>query len=175
VKTDAPPITASTFITCHDGFTLRDLVSFNEKHNLWNGEHNRDGTDDDNSWNCGVEGETDDPVVLSLRAQLMKNHACALLFASGTPMILGGDEFGRTQGGNNNAYCQDNKISWFDWTAVARNRDLIEFFRKVIAFTRRFPVLQRRRFYLGKDLDDDGVPDLAWYGPDRAEPRWHDP
>jgi glycogen operon protein len=162
------------FVTCHDGFTLRDLVSYNEKHNLRNGEHNRDGTDDNNSWNCGVEGETGDPVVRALRTKLMKNHACALLFASGTPMILGGDEFGRSQDGNNNAYCQDNEISWFDWTAVAGNEDLIEFFRKAIAFTRRFPVLQRRRFYLGKDLDDDGVPDLAWFGTDGGEPRWHD-
>jgi glycogen operon protein len=162
------------FITCHDGFTLCDLVSFNEKHNLRNGEHNQDGTNDNHSWNCGVEGETADPAVLALRRQLMKNHACVLLFASGTPMVLGGDEFARTQGGNNNAYCQDNEISWFDWTAAAGNRDLTEFFRKAIAFTRRFPVLQRRRFYLGKDLDADGVPDLTWSSPDGGEPRWHD-
>jgi glycogen operon protein len=162
------------FVTCHDGFTLCDLVSYNEKHNLRNGEHNRDGTNDNNSWNCGVEGETADPPVLALRARLMKNHVCALLFSSGTPMLLGGDEFARTQGGNNNAYCQDNEVSWFDWTAAARNDNLIEFFRKAIAFTRRFPVLQRRKFYLGKDLDDDEVPDLSWSAPDGGQPQWHD-
>jgi len=104
--------------------------------------------------------------------QLMKNYACYLLFASGTPMILGGDEFARSQHGNNNAYCQDNEISWFDWTAVSRNRGLYEFFRKAIAFTRRFPVLQRRKFFLGKDLDDDQVPDLTWYTKDLDRPQW---
>jgi glycogen operon protein len=105
---------------------------------------------------------------------MMKNHACLLLFACGTPMLLGGDEFARSQRGNNNAYCQDNEISWFDWTAVSRNSDLVEFFRKAIAFTRRFPTLQRRKFLLGKDLDADGVPDLKWFGPDGGEPRWQD-
>ena len=104
----------------------------------------------------------------------MKNFACYLLFSSGTPMILGGDEFARTQQGNNNAYCQDNEISWFDWTAAERNRDLMEFFRKAIAMTRRFPILQRRKFFLGKDLDDDGVPDLTWYSPDLGSPDWQD-
>ncbi len=112
------------FITCHDGFTLHDLVSYNNKHNEQNGEHNQDGSNDNNSWNCGVEGDTDDPGVRALRLQMMKNHACHLLFASGTPMILGGDEFARTQHGNNNAYCQDNDISWFDWDLAASNHDL---------------------------------------------------
>ena len=163
------------FVTCHDGFTLADLVSYNDKHNERNGEDNRDGANDNHSWNCGVEGETADPAVLALRRQVMKNHACALFFALGTPMMLGGDEFARSQGGNNNAYCQDNDISWFDWAAVSRNGDLVEFFRKAIAFTRRFPVLQRRKFPLGKDLDADGVPDLRWWGADQDEPRWHDP
>jgi len=163
------------FITCHDGFTLNDLVSYNGKHNEKNGENNHDGTDDNHSWNCGVEGATNDRAVLALRRQLMKNFACCLLFSSGTPMILGGDEFARTQQGNNNAYCQDNEIGWFDWTAAERNRDLTEFFRKAIAMTRRFPVLQRRKFFLGKDLDDDGVPDLTWYSPDLGSPNWQDP
>jgi isoamylase len=162
------------FITCHDGFTLCDLVSYNGKHNERNGENNQDGTNDNNSWNCGVEGETGDTAVMALRQQLMKNHVCSLLFACGTPMILGGDEFARSQGGNNNAYCQDNETSWFDWTAVWRNSGLVEFFRKAIAFTRRFPVLQRRKFPLGKDLDDDGVPDLTWFAPDQGELRWQD-
>ncbi len=163
------------FITCHDGFTLNDLVSYNGKHNERNGENNQDGANDNSSWNCGVEGETSDPGVLALRRQLMKNHVCHLLFSSGTPMILGGDEFARTQQGNNNAYCQDNEVSWFDWSAVSRNRELIEFFRKAIAFTRRFPVLQRRKFLLGKDLDDDGVPDLTWWAPTLEQPPWNDP
>jgi isoamylase len=163
------------FVTCHDGFTLHDLVSYNGKHNQRNGENNRDGSDDNNSWNCGAEGETSDPAILALRKQLVKNHACYLMFACGTPMMLGGDEFGRTQGGNNNAYCQDNEISWFDWNLASHNSDLLEFFRKAIAFTRRFPVLQCRKFPLGVDLDADGVPDLTWFGPDGGEPAWRDP
>ncbi|MBZ5515119.1 MAG: glycogen debranching protein GlgX [Acidobacteriia bacterium] len=162
------------FITCHDGFTLCDLVSYNGKHNELNGESNQDGANDNNSWNCGMEGETDDPIVLALRKWMMKNHACYLFFACGTPMMLGGDEFARSQRGNNNAYCQDNEIGWFDWTLALRNSDLVEFFRKAIAFTRRFPALQRRKFLLGKDLDADGIPDLTWFAPDGGEPRWGD-
>jgi glycogen operon protein len=163
------------FITCHDGFTLYDLVSYNGKHNERNGENNRDGSDDNHAWNCGVEGDTDDPTVTALRKQLVKNHVCHLLFASGTPMILGGDEFLRTQRGNNNAYCQDNEISWFDWSAVTRHGDILDFVRKAIALTRRFPILQRRKFFLGEDLDDDRVPDLTWFAPDLGRPNWHDP
>ena len=162
------------FITCHDGFTLNDLVSYNQKHNDQNGEHNNDGANDNNSWNCGAEGDTSDPAVLALRRKLMKNHVCVLLFASGTPMILGGDEFARTQRGNNNAYCQDNAISWFDWEAAGRNSDMVEFLQKAIAFVRRFPVLQRRRFALGKDLDADGLPDLTWLDDNLGDPRWND-
>jgi len=162
-------------VTCHDGFTLYDLVSYNEKHNERNGENNQDGSNDNHSWNCGVEGDTSDASVIFLRKQLMKNHACYLLFACGTPMILGGDEFGRTQRGNNNAYCQDNETNWHDWDLVTQNRDLVEFFRKAIAFTRRFPVLQCRKFFLGTDLDDDGVPDLTWFAPDQGKPDWNDP
>jgi len=163
------------FISCHDGFTLHDVVSYNSKHNEANGENNQDGSNDNNSWNCGVEGITQDPAVLSLRKQLIKNYACYLLFASGTPMILGGDEFARSQGGNNNAYCQDNEISWFDWTELTRNAGIFEFFRKAIAFTRRFPALQHRKFYLGTDLDDDKIPDLSWFEPDLSRPHWDDP
>jgi glycogen operon protein len=163
------------FVTCHDGFTLHDLVSYNRKHNELNGENNRDGASDNHSWNCGAEGETDGPEVLALRRRLMRNHACALLFACGTPMILGGDEFARTQQGNNNAYCQDNPISWFDWERAERNHGLIEFFRKAIAFTRRYPALHRRRFPLGRDHDADGVLDLAWFSPAGGEPAWSDP
>jgi isoamylase len=162
-------------ITCHDGFTLYDLASYNDKHNEANGEHNRDGADDNHSWNCGVEGETDDPKVLALRRQLIKNHVCHLLLAAGTPMILGGDEFLRTQRGNNNAYCQDNEISWFDWTLESRHADILEFFRKVIGLTCRFPILCCRKFLLGEDLDDDQVPALTWFGVDLGWPPWHDP
>jgi glycogen operon protein len=162
------------FITCHDGFTLHDLVSYNSKHNEQNGENNQDGASDNNSWNCGAEGDTEDPAVLTLRKQLMKNYVCYLLFASGTPMMLGGDEFARSQRGNNNAYCQDNEISWFDWSGVSRNRDLFEFFQKAIAFTQRFPILQHRKFFLGADLDDDQVPDLTWFAPDLGPPEWSD-
>jgi isoamylase len=163
------------FVTCHDGFTLHDLVSYDQKHNELNQESNTDGSNDNNSWNCGVEGETSDAAVLELRSQMMRNYACLLLFSSGTPMILGGDEFARTQRGNNNAYCQDNAVGWFDWEQVERNTDLFEFFQKAIAFVRRFPVLQRRRFALGTDLDADGLPDLAWFGTDLGDPRWNDP
>jgi glycogen operon protein len=163
------------FVTCHDGFTMADLVSYNGKHNDQNGEGNRDGSNDNNSWNCGAEGETADPGIRALRLQLMKNFACSLIFSSGTPMLLGGDEFARTQHGNNNAYCQDNEISWFDWTLAAANAPLVDFFRKTIAFMRRFGILQRRKFFLGKDLDADGVPDLAWFGTDLGAPRWGDP
>jgi glycogen operon protein len=163
------------FVTCHDGFTLRDLVSFDGKHNEANLEGNRDGTDDNNSWNCGAEGETDDPEIARLRRRLAKNHACLLLFSSGTPMILGGDEFLRTQGGNNNAYCQDNPISWFDWGEVERNGDMVAFFRKAIAFTKKYTILQRRKFFTGTDRDGNAVPDIQWFGEDLGPPRWDDP
>ncbi len=163
------------FVTCHDGFTLHDLVAYNSKHNEANGENNQDGASDNHSWSGGVEGDTDDPTVLALRRQLARNHACALLFAVGTPMILGGDEFLRTQRGNNNAYCQDNEISWFDWEAAARHADMQTFVRKAIALTRRFPILQRRSFLLGKDLDADRIPDVSWFGADLGPPRWLDP
>ena len=163
------------FVTCHDGFTLHDLVSYNGKHNEANGEKNGDGSDDNNSWNCGVEGTTGDCNILRLREQQIKDHVCFLLFASGTPMILGGDEFMRTQGGNNNAYCQDNAISWYDWELAEKNAGIFEFFRKAIALTRRYSVLQRRRFYLGKDLNANDVPDLSWYSPEGGNPAWGDP
>jgi glycogen operon protein len=162
------------FITCHDGFTLHDLVSYNHKHNDQNGEDNRDGSNDNHSWNCGAEGDTDEPSVLALRKQLMKNFACYLLFSSGTPMILGGDEFARSQRGNNNAYCQDNEVNWFDWTLVERNAEIFDFFQKAIALTKRFPALQQRKFYLGQDHDDDNVPDLSWFAPDLGKPKWDD-
>ena len=163
------------FVTCHDGFTLHDLVSYNGKHNEANGEGNRDGSDDNHSWNCGAEGETGDPGIVRLRRQLAKNHACMLLFSSGTPMMLGGDEFLRTQRGNNNAYCQDNDIGWFDWREAARNADMVDFFRKAIAFTKRHTILQRRKFFTGTDRDGNAVPDIQWFGEELLPPRWDDP
>jgi isoamylase len=163
------------FITCHDGFTLNDLVSYNGKHNEANLEDNNDGSNDNNSWNCDWEGKTDDAGVNGLRSQLIKNFACYLLFSSGSPMILGGDEFMRTQNGNNNAYCQDNKLSWFDWDAVNKNGDMIDFFRKAISFTRKYPILQSRKFLKGLDEDGDQIPDISWFGPDGNKPQWDDP
>jgi glycogen operon protein len=169
------PYNSVNFITCHDGFTLNDLVSYNEKHNEANAEGNRDGTNDNLSWNCGAEGDTDDPAIRKQRTQLLKNHICCLVFSSGTPMILGGDEVRRTQKGNNNAYCQDNEISWFDWSLLEKNGDILEFFRKAIAFTRRFPVLQRRKFFRGVDLNADGITDITWFGTNGGRPEWDNP
>ncbi len=163
------------FVTCHDGFTLRDLVTYDAKRNQANREDNRDGTDENGSWNCGVEGETEDPAVNRLRRQQVKNFMCHLLFSAGTPMILGGDEFFRTQRGNNNAYCQDNELSWFDWDEAARNTEILTFFRAAVALTRRCTILQRRRFLLGEDRDGSGVPDIVWYGTDLGPPPWDDP
>jgi isoamylase len=163
------------FVTCHDGFTLHDLVSYDHKHNEANLEDNRDGSDDNHSWNCGVEGGTGDVRVLRLRKQLVKNYFCYLLFSCGTPMILGGDEFMRTQKGNNNAYCQDNEISWFQWEQLKANSDILDFFKKAIAFMRRYPILQRRKFFFGEDLDADHIPDFNWFGKDAGNPLWDDP
>src|SRR5947199_7966128 len=126
------PFASINFITAHDGFTLRDLVSYNEKHNEANGEDNQDGTDDNRSWNCGAEGPTDDPEVLALRARQRRNFLASLLLSQGVPMVLGGDELARTQGGNHNAWCQDNEISWFDWELDDEQRDLLEFTRRLI-------------------------------------------
>ena len=163
------------FITCHDGFTLQDLVSYNTKHNEANGENNNDGTNDNNSWNCGAEGETDHAQINQLRKQLIKNFACCLLFAAGTPMILGGDEIMRSQRGNNNAYCQDNEISWFNWENVAMNADIHEFFKKAIALTHTYTILQRRKFLLGVDRSADHIPDIDWVGKNLDAPAWNNP
>ena len=163
------------FVTCHDGFTLNDLVSYSRKHNEANGQGNRDGIDANDSWNWGTEGESRDPATVALRERLMKNYFCLLLFSAGTPLILGGDELARTQRGNNNAYCQDNETSWFDWNLATTNAGLVEFVRKAIALTGRYPVLERRRFLLGQALPADHLPDLRWFGPSLDEPAWNDP
>jgi glycogen operon protein len=138
-------VTASVnFITCHDGFTLNDLVSYNGKHNYANGEDNRDGSNDNDSWNCGVEGPSDDPHINQLRRQQMKNAIAILLISQGVPMILMGDEMARTQGGNNNAYCLDNEVSWLNWDLLKRNADLFAFVKQCVAFRKAHPVLRDR-------------------------------
>lgn len=132
------------FLTCHDGFTMYDLYSYNEKHNEANGWHNTDGTNDNRSWNCGVEGETDDPAVLSLRFRMIRNACAVLMCSRGTPMFYAGDEFGNTQGGNNNCYCQDNELSWLDWSLLEKNRELFEFFQFMIRFRKNHPVIRKK-------------------------------
>jgi glycogen operon protein len=166
------------FVTAHDGFTLRDLVSYDRKHNEANGEENRDGTDENHSWNCGVEGETDDPAVLALRDRQARNLLATLLCSQGVPMITAGDEMGKTQGGNNNAYCQDDEISWLDWNLDDRRRALLGFTRRLVRLRLDQPVLQRRRFFSGRQLWDSSTKDLAWFRPDgteMTEADWHQP
>jgi isoamylase len=160
------PFASVNFITAHDGFTLRDLVSYNGKHNEANLEGNRDGTDDNRSWNCGAEGETDDPQVNALREQQERNFLATLFLSQGTPMLLGGDEIARTQGGNNNAWCQDSEISWFDWDIGERGERLLEFTRRLIALRREHPVFRRRQFLHGTAEAGSGLPDAWWFRPD---------
>ena len=150
------------FITCHDGFTLRDLVSYNEKHNLANGEDNRDGTNDNLSWNCGVEGDTDDPQIISLRERQMRNVLTILMTSRGIPMLLSGDEFGNTQFGNNNAYCQDNEISYLNWEDLDANRDLFVYVQNLIAFRRAHPILRSVSYDFSHN--DTGYPELSFHG-----------
>jgi glycogen operon protein len=155
------PFASINFITAHDGFTLRDLVSYNQKHNEANGEGNKDGTDDNRSWNCGVEGPTDEPAVNALRARQQRNFLATLLLSQGVPMVLGGDEFGRTQRGNNNAWCQDDQLSWFRWDEA--DEELLEFTRRLIRFRRDHPVFRRRTFFKGRGEE---LPDVWWMRPD---------
>jgi glycogen operon protein len=158
------PAASVNFITAHDGFPLADLVSYNDKHNEANLEDNRDGTDDNRSWNCGVEGPTDDEQVTALRRRQQRNFITTLLLSQGVPMLLGGDELGRTQGGNNNAWCQDNEISWYDWEHV--DRDLLDFTRRVVELRQREPVFRRRDFLQGESAGGGGLPDVIWLRPD---------
>ncbi|HEV3261762.1 MAG TPA: glycogen debranching protein GlgX [Gemmataceae bacterium] len=152
------------FVTCHDGFTLWDLVSYDHKHNTANGEGNRDGMNDNLSWNCGAEGPTDDPKVRGLRRRQAKNILVTLLLSQGVPMLLAGDEFLRTQGGNNNAWCQDNPVSWVDWGLVESNADFLRFVREMIALRRRHPALRRREFFDPADPTGGRRTDIAWHG-----------
>ncbi|MDH6220481.1 glycogen debranching protein GlgX [Streptomyces pseudovenezuelae] len=165
------PRASVNFVTAHDGFTLRDLVSYNDKHNEANGEGNRDGESDNRSWNCGVEGETDEPGVLDLRARQQRNLLATLLLSQGIPMLCHGDELGRTQRGNNNAYCQDNEVSWIDWRLTGEQHDLADFTRYVIGLRAAHPVLRRRRFFRGETAThaDQPLPDLVWLAPDGRE------
>jgi glycogen operon protein len=163
------PHASINFVTAHDGFTLQDLVSYNEKHNEANGEGNRDGNDHNLSWNCGVEGPSDDPAIVALRERQKRNFLATLLLSQGVPMLLAGDEMGRTQGGNNNAYCQDNEISWVDWTATPERDALRAFVRRLIALRRAHPSFRRRDFFEGRPLHGAGVKDLQWIKPDGFE------
>ena len=158
------PFASINFITAHDGFTLRDLVSYNDKHNEANGEGNKDGTDDNRSWNHGVEGSTDDPEINALRARQQRNFLTTLLLSQGVPMLLGGDEFGRSQGGSNNAWCQDNEVSWFNWDAA--DPELLEFTKRLIALRQAHPVFRRSTFLTGQEVKGSGLPDVWWFRPD---------
>lgn len=165
------PAASLNFITCHDGFTLRDLVSYDGKHNEANGEENRDGNDNNLSWNCGAEGPTEDEEILALRARQQRNFMTTLILSQGVPMICAGDELGRTQQGNNNAYCQDNEISWIDWTLLKdqNNKTLLELTRLLLKILREHPVMHRRRFFQGRDIRGAGIKDITFFRHDGQE------
>ena len=168
---DSSPASSINFVTAHDGFTLNDLVSYDHKHNEANGEEGRDGESHNRSWNCGAEGPTDDAGVLELRARQQRNLLLTLLLSQGVPMLLAGDELARTQQGNNNAYCQDGKLTWVDWDGLTTHADQLEFTRAVIAFRRLHPVFHRRRWFTGRDIRGGEGParDLTWIRPDGTE------
>jgi glycogen operon protein len=171
------PYASINFVTCHDGFPLEDLVSYERKHNEANGEENRDGSDDNLSANYGVEGPTDDPTILETRARQKRNFLATLLLSQGVPMLHGGDEMGRTQHGNNNAYCQDNELSWLDWNLDDRDRALLDFTRRLVQIRREQPTLRRRKFFQGRRIRGSEVKDLTWLRPDGQEmtdAEWND-
>jgi len=163
------PVASINFVTCHDGFTLQDLASYNHKHNEANGEGNRDGTDDNRSWNCGAEGPTDDPADTDLRARQKRNFLVTLFLSQGVPMLLAGDEMARTQRGNNNAYCQDNEVSWLDWSLADAEPDLLQFTEILAGLRREHPVFRRRRFFRGRQAPDDVTGDIVWLTPSGEE------
>ena len=167
------PYASVNFLTAHDGFTLRDLVSYNEKHNEANGEENRDGESHNRSWNCGAEGPTDDPQIKALRARQQRNFLATLMLSQGVPMLLGGDEVGRTQKGNNNAYCQDTEISWYDWTTA--DQSLLAFTQRLLRFRHRHPVFCRRRWFQGRAIHGSRVSDIGWFtraGTEMSDEDW---
>jgi glycogen operon protein len=167
------PVNSVNFITVHDGFTLNDLFSYNQKHNDANGEGNRDGIDANYSWNCGVEGPTTDPATDALRARMIKNAVTLLMVSRGVPMILAGDEVRRTQRGNNNAFNQDNPTSWFDWTLVDSNAGMLRFFRHIVAFRKAHAELSRPYFYRG-ETNERGLLDIEWHGTKLFSPGFSD-
>ena len=172
------PLASVNFVTAHDGFTLADLTAYDGKHNEANGEHNRDGTNDNHSWNHGVEGPSTDAGVLAARRRTARNLLGTLLLAAGVPMITQGDEFGRSQHGNNNAYCLDDETSWVDWDLRPDQRDLLATTAHLLRLRREHPVLRQDRFFAGRPVHVDGTKDLAWFAPDGTEmhhERWHDP
>jgi glycogen operon protein len=166
------PTASINFVTCHDGFTLADLFSYNHKHNEANGEDNRDGANDNWSWNCGWEGPTDDPHILVLRQRMMKNAIAMLMVSQGVPMILMGDEIRHTKQGNNNTYCQDNELSWFDWGQVSEQWDMYRFVQQCIAFRKAHPVLRGREHLRREDYVGSGYPDISWHGVQSWNPDW---
>lgn len=174
-KFDRHPFNSINYVTCHDGFTLWDLVSYNRKHNENNGEENRDGFGNNLSWNCGVEGDATQPEIVALRKRQAKNFMAVLMLSQGVPMIQAGDEVLRSQGGNNNAWCQDNEISWFDWSLTEQNHDMLRFTREIIALRRRHPSLKRRQFLSGETIPLTGIADITWYGPNLEALEWDDP
>ncbi|MGR9052333.1 MAG: glycogen debranching protein GlgX [Gammaproteobacteria bacterium] len=168
------PINSINFITCHDGFTLIDLFSYNEKHNEANGEGNGDGCNNNLSWNCGIEGPTDESAILALRYRQVKNAFAVLLLSQGVPMLLAGDEVLKSQQGNNNGYCQDNELTWFDWNFGSKNREILQFVKRMIALRKRHPCLMRRRFLTGEIAEGLDRPDIVWHGLHLEKPSWND-
>jgi glycogen operon protein len=172
------PLASINFVTAHDGFTLADAAAYDHKHNEPNGEDNRDGSSYNRSWNHGVEGETDDPKVLAARRRSIRNVLGTLLLANGVPMLVAGDELGRTQGGNNNPYCLDDETSWVDWELQPWQEDLLATARHLLTLRREHPPLRQERFFAGRPVHPDGTKDIAWFAPDGTEmdhARWHDP
>ena len=163
------PYASISFITCHDGFCLQDLVSYNDKHNEANGEDNRDGASNNDSWNCGVEGPTDEPEILTLRERQKRDLIATLLLSQDVPMLLAGDELSHTQRGNNNTYCQDNELTWVDWELDERGQRFLEFVRAVVRIWKEQPVFQRRKFLQGRAIRGTDVKDISWFGPDGHE------
>jgi glycogen operon protein len=163
------PHASINFITCHDGFTLQDLVSYNQKHNEANSENNRDGSDDNLSWNCGAEGPTNDPAIRALRERQKRNLIASLLLSQGVPMIRGGDELSHTQNGNNNAYCQDNETTWLNWELSKEQQQFLDFVRMVTSIWRQQPVFQRRKFFLGRKIRGSDIKDISWFDPSGQE------
>jgi glycogen operon protein len=171
------PWACVNFLTAHDGFTLNDLVTYNEKHNELNGEKNQDGSSDNRSYNYGFEGPTDNPEINNMRERQIRNMLATLLLSQGTPMLVAGDEFGRTQGGNNNAYCQDNEISWLDWKLEEKGKSLVEFVKKLTSLRHKYPILRRNLFLTGEYVEELGVKDVTWInanGKEMESQHWSD-